>query len=710
MQEIDGKLQQATSAKRNSAKEKQDSKNTDTNQQKRKKVEAPQGTPKRKRAATSASNVTSSTETKQGQAENIGGSADGKHGNEFTQDQPAHEMHDEEPGMTETHALLPLIQGELRDYQLKGVRWLISLFQNGMNGILADEMGLGKTVQTIGFLSFIFSRGIKGPFLVLAPLSTLPNWKSEFDKWCPAMPTLLYHGNKDERAEMRDQHLRSVSSENVPIILTSYEIFMRDKSMLTKMRYKYLVVDEGHRLKNFDCKLIKRIKEISADNKLLLTGTPLQNQLTELWSLLNFLAPDVFANLGEFQSWFSFSEHVGNDDSKVIEAQRKEGLVSKLHRIISPYLLRREKKDVEYALPKKKEIVLYAQLAEEQRKLMQAYIDGTIESELQQRSRNGNNAAIRGLNNELMQLRKVCNHPDLLTSQFDQEPEFPSSETLMEQCGKLQLLERVLTRLRNNKHKVLIFSQMSRMLDLLEHVLDERGWGCCRIDGTVAMSDRQEQIRSFNEDENTFVFLLTTRAGGLGLNLMAADTAILYDSDFNPHADLQAMDRCHRIGQQKPVHVYRLITSNSIEEKMLQKAEQKLMLEKVVVEAGGFKDRGTNRSSTDANGVNDDSGTNAKDASDSGAEKQQLNANDLQQLLGEFKATSLSTKSQTISDAMLDHIMDRTDMLEDSESTKPKEGVGFRVAVEERANTRSLLGTVDDGYDEQSEGARKHEG
>jgi ATP-dependent DNA helicase len=430
----------------------------------------------------------------------------------------------EQKPISETRALLPLINGELRDYQLRGVRWLISLYHNGMNGVLADEMGLGKTVQTVGFLSFMFHRGIHGPFIVLAPLSTLPNWKSEFERWCPSMSAILYHGNKDERSELQNEILRRKVDSNFPTILTSYEVFMRDRAALNKLNYKYLVVDEGHRLKNFDCKLIKQVRQINTDNKLLLTGTPLQNRLTELWSLLNFLAPEVFANMGEFQSWFAFGDYIGSENEKVIEAQRNESLVSKLHQIISPYLLRREKKDVESALPKKKEVVLYAQLAEEQRTLTQAYLDGSIESVLKKRSEDGNKAAIRGLNNELMQLRKVCNHPDLLTGQFDTSGEFPSPEKLMKQCGKLQLLERVLERLRCNQHKVLIFSQMSQMLDLLEHVLDQRGWGCCRIDGTVAMEDRQEQIRKFNEDPNTFVFLLTTRAGGLGLNLMAADT------------------------------------------------------------------------------------------------------------------------------------------------------------------------------------------
>lgn len=199
---------------------------------------------------------------------------------------------------------------------------------------------------------------------------------------------------------------------------------------------------------------------MNTDNKLLLTGTPLQNNLSELWSLLNFLAPEVFSSLGEFQSWFSFSEHVGQDQRKVLEAQRMEGLVSKLHSIISPYLLRREKKEVESDLPRKKEIVLYAQLAEEQRRLTQAYLDQTIETVLQQQSQKGNGAPVTGLNNQLMQLRKVCNHPDLLLGEFDESLEFPPLAKLREQCGKLQLLERVLERLKKNGHKALLFSQV----------------------------------------------------------------------------------------------------------------------------------------------------------------------------------------------------------------------------------------------------------
>jgi ATP-dependent DNA helicase len=195
-----------------------------------------------------------------------------------------------------TKELLPLMAGEMRDYQLRGVRWLISLYQNGLNGILADQMGLGKTVQTIGFLSHLRSKGVSGPYLIVGPLSVLPNWASEFARWCPTMPVIIYHGSRDVRADIRNKHMKVPArggsvGDTFPVILTSFEIVMQDRSHLQRFNFKYVVVDEGHRLKNFDCKLIRELKLIPAANKLLLTGTPLQNNLAELWSLLHFLLP-----------------------------------------------------------------------------------------------------------------------------------------------------------------------------------------------------------------------------------------------------------------------------------------------------------------------------------------------------------------------------------------------------------------------------------
>ena len=205
-------------------------------------------------------------------------------------------------GKSSQGSFLPLMQGGvLRDYQIKGVKWILSLWQNGLNGILADQMGLGKTVQSIGFISHLWDKNIVGPYIVVAPLSTLSNWVSEFKRWCPGIPVVLYHGNAMERSNIRFNQLRNPGSPQFPVIVTSYEIAIRDAKPLQKFNYKYMVVDEGHRLKNFNCKLIRSLRDFNTANKLLLTGTPLQNNLSELWSLLNFLLPDVFSSLADFE-------------------------------------------------------------------------------------------------------------------------------------------------------------------------------------------------------------------------------------------------------------------------------------------------------------------------------------------------------------------------------------------------------------------------
>ena len=441
------------------------------------------------------------------------------------------------------------------------MKWLISLYQNGLNGILADQMGLGKTVQTVGFLSHLRSKGVFGPFMIVAPLSTLPNWVSEFKRWTPDFPAILYHGTKLERLAYRNEHMRTPTTSTFPVVCTSYEIVMADRKYLQKYSWKYIVVDEGHRLKNFDCKLIRELKAIPTANKLLLTGTPLQNNLPELWSLLHFLLPDVFNNLAQFQSWFDFSNIVGDgvaDASKskeLMEEERRSRVVTKLHSILRPFLLRRIKGDVEHSIPKKKEIILWAHMTEAQSQFNTALVERTLSTVLQKIAEKGSGTVVQvaQVNNVLMQLRKNCNHPDLITAPYDGSTVFPSPAELISTCGKFALMHRLLERLRKRGHKVLIFSQMTRMLDLLESYLEQSGLRCCRIDGTVCWQDRQANMKQFNEDKDLFVFLLSTRAGGLGINLTGADTVIIYDSDWNPHQDMQAMDRCHRIGQARPV-------------------------------------------------------------------------------------------------------------------------------------------------------------
>ncbi|KAH7316187.1 hypothetical protein KP509_21G081900 [Ceratopteris richardii] len=498
---------------------------------------------------------------------------------------------EEEKAWKEQQEIVPLLTGgRLKPYQIKGIKWMISLWQNGLNGILADQMGLGKTVQTIGLLAHLKGKGMHGPFLVCAPLSTLSNWIGEIKRFVPSMEALLYHGSREERMILRRNHMPSSITPSFPVIVTSYEVVINDRKFLSKYKWKYIVVDEGHRLKNFDCKLLRELKQMPADNTLLLTGTPLQNNLPELWSLLNFILPQIFTSLREFQSWFDFAGRTGNSADDDVNDQRRLKVISKLHLILRPFLLRRLKEDVEKSLPLKKEIILYASMSEKQKEYHDLLIKKALGKHLEENALSPGLHRRAVLNNTCMQLRKICNHPDLLSSQVETDIYWPPIEKLVEQCGKLKLLDRLLVHLRERGHKVLIFSQMTRILDILEYYLQERGFNPFRIDGQVKQAERQRQIQEFNQGgSNNFIFLLSTRAGGLGINLTAADTAIIYDSDWNPHMDMQAMDRCHRIGQTRPVHVYRLATSHSIECRMLKVAADKLKLEHLVIEKGQFR-------------------------------------------------------------------------------------------------------------------------
>ncbi|KAJ4791300.1 chromatin remodeling 1 [Rhynchospora pubera] len=493
----------------------------------------------------------------------------------------------------EQKRLVPLMTGgRLKSYQIKGVKWMISLWQNGLNGILADQMGLGKTIQTIGFLAHLKGEGLNGPFMVIAPLSTLSNWMNEIARFVPSMHAIIYHGNKKERDAIRRKHMPKQIGLNFPLVVTSFEMALADARILSHYKWKYVVVDEGHRLKNTKCKLIQELRRIPMENKLLLTGTPLQNNLAELWSLLNFILPDIFSSQMEFESWFNLSGRGNDVGEQENDEKMRLQVISKLHGILRPFLLRRLKADVEQNLPKKKEIILYAGMSNKQKEIQDHLVNKTFHEYVEKSEDLIMKPGMRGrLNNLFIQLRKNCAHPDLLESAFDSAGLFyPPVNELREQCGKFQLLDRLLSLLLAQKHKVLIFSQWTKVLDLMEYYLAEKNFEVCRIDGSVKLDERKRQIEAFNEmGSNLNIFLLSTRAGGLGINLTAADTCILYDSDWNPQCDLQAMDRCHRIGQTKPVHVYRLATANSVEGRIIKKAFGKLKLEHVVIGKGQFE-------------------------------------------------------------------------------------------------------------------------
>lgn len=472
--------------------------------------------------------------------------------------------------------------GTMRDYQVAGLNWLISLHENGISGILADEMGLGKTLQTISFIGYLrFIAGITGPHLVVVPKSTLDNWKREFERWIPEINVLVLQGNKDDRAELIKDRL---VDEKFDVCITSYEMILREKSHLKKFAWEYIIIDEAHRIKNEESSLAQMVRLFNSRNRLLITGTPLQNNLHELWALLNFLLPDVFGDSSAFDDWFS---QQGGDSDQVVQ---------QLHKVLRPFLLRRVKADVEKSLLPKKEINLYVGLSDMQvqwyKKILEKDIDAVNGGA-------GNKESKTRLLNIVMQLRKCCNHPYLFEG-AEPGPPYTTDEHLVNNAAKMVMLDRLLKRMKAQGSRVLIFSQMSRVLDIMEDYSVMRGYQYCRIDGSTAHEDRIAAIDDYNkEGSEKFLFLLTTRAGGLGINLTSADIVVLFDSDWNPQADLQAMDRAHRIGQTKQVYVFRFVTEGAIEEKVLERAAQKLRLDQLVIQQGRAQQPAKNAASKD---------------------------------------------------------------------------------------------------------------
>lgn len=516
-------------------------------------------------------NIEDENKAKKGHARK--GGASGGHRRRTEQEEDAELIRNEKHGRSyetmfrESPAFIQ--NGEMRDYQVAGLNWLISLHENGISGILADEMGLGKTLQTISFLGYLrFLSGISGPHLVCVPKSTLDNWHREFGKWIPEINVLVLQGAKDDRHQLIQERL---VDEKFDVCVTSYEMVLREKSHLKKFAWEYIIVDEAHRIKNEESALAQIIRLFNSRNRLLITGTPLQNNLHELWALLNFLLPDVFGDSDAFDQWFSSQD------------QDQDTVVQQLHKVLRPFLLRRVKSDVEKSLLPKKEVNVYIGMSEMQVKWYQKILEKDIDAV---NGAGGKKESKTRLLNIVMQLRKCCNHPYLFEG-AEPGPPYTTDEHLVNNATKMIMLDKLLKRLKGQGSRVLIFSQMSRVLDILEDYSVMREYKYCRIDGSTAHEDRIAAIDDYNkEGSEKFLFLLTTRAGGLGINLTTADIVILFDSDWNPQADLQAMDRAHRIGQTKQVVVYRFVTENAIEEKVLERAAQKLKLDQLVIQQG----------------------------------------------------------------------------------------------------------------------------
>ncbi|KAI6028981.1 SNF2 family N-terminal domain-containing protein, partial [Pisolithus marmoratus] len=482
--------------------------------------------------------------------------------------------------------------GTLKDYQLKGLQWMVSLYNNKLNGILADEMGLGKTIQTISLVAFLIEAKKQwGPYLVIVPLSTMTNWSGEFQKWAPEVVTVSYKGNPTQRRNLQMQ----LRQGQFQVLLTTYEYIIKDRPFLSKIKWVHMIIDEGHRMKNTQSKLSQTLSQYYHSRyRLILTGTPLQNNLPELWSLLNFVLPKIFNSVKSFDEWFN-TPFANSGTGDKIELNEEEALliIRRLHKVLRPFLLRRLKKDVESELPDKVEKVIKVRMSALQSQLYKQVKKYKMIAD--GKDQKGKTGGVKGLSNELMQLRKICQHPFLFESVEDKiNPGSIVDEKLIRTSGKLELLSRVLPKFFATGHRVLIFFQMTKVMDIMEDFLKMMNWKYFRLDGSTKTEERAAFVHQFNaENSDIHVFILSTRAGGLGLNLQTADTVIIFDSDWNPHADLQAQDRAHRIGQTKAVRILRFITEKSVEEAMYARARFKLDIDDKVIQAGRFDNKST---------------------------------------------------------------------------------------------------------------------
>lgn len=591
-----------------------------------------------------------------------------------------------------------LLKCQLKGYQLKGLTWLANLYEQGINGILADEMGLGKTVQSISVLAHLAERhNIWGPFIVISPASTLHNWQQEITRFVPAFKVLPYWGNVKDRATLRKfwnpKHLGHRDSP-FHVLITSYQLIVSDEKHFQRLKWQYMILDEAQAIKSSTSIRWKTLLSFECRNRLLLTGTPIQNSMQELWALLHFIMPGLFDSHDEFSEWFS-------KDIESAAASGHKGFnehqLSRLHMILKPFMLRRVKKDVESELGDKIELDVICEMSSKQRALYSGIKEKVPIAELLEKSNKLDDLASTdaSLMNLVMQFRKVCNHPELferteLTSpwvmhevgkiapdmkrqeaadgvwmgslrnpiisnrclleleepqsrlfalpiveqppvlnfdqvliQLDQSnhsipscyshpviarpiievglaiddmPDdlstsirVPSMRKMIMESGKLRKLDELLQELQQGGHRVLIYNQMTRMIDIMEEYLQYRHYTYLRLDGSCRIADRRDLVHDWQTRPDIFIFLLSTRAGGLGINLTAADTVIFFDSDWNPTVDQQAMDRAHRLGQTKQVTVYRMVTRGSIEERILQRAKEKDAIHKMVIAGGEFK-------------------------------------------------------------------------------------------------------------------------
>jgi chromodomain-helicase-DNA-binding protein 1 len=465
--------------------------------------------------------------------------------------------------------------GQLKEFQVKGLNFMAFNWVKNRNVVLADEMGLGKTVQTVAFINWLrHVRNQQGPFVVVVPLSTMPSWAETFDNWTPDLNYVVYNGNEAARNLISEHELMVDGNPKQPkfnVLLTTYEYVLLDSPFLSLFKWQFMAVDEAHRLKNRDSQLYAKLLEFRAPARLLITGTPIQNNLDELSALLDFLNPGL----------------IDVDVDMDLNAEAASEKLAELTQAIQPFMLRRTKSKVESDLPPKTEKIIRVELSDIQLEYYKNILTKNYAA-----LNEGAKGQKQSLLNIMMELKKASNHPFM----------FPPAEArLLDGCtrredvlramitssGKMMLLDQLLAKLRRDGHRVLIFSQMVKMLDLLGEYMNYRGYSFQRLDGTIPAASRRLAIEHFNAPGSSdFAFILSTRAGGLGINLMTADTVVLFDSDWNPQADLQAMARAHRIGQVRPVSVYRMVSKDTVEEEVIERARNKLLLEFITIQRG----------------------------------------------------------------------------------------------------------------------------
>ncbi|CAL7947261.1 unnamed protein product [Xylocopa violacea] len=515
---------------------------------------------------------------------------------------------------------------KLAPYQMVGLNWLAVMHAQNVNGILADEMGLGKTVQVIAFLTYLKEAGLTdekdGPHLIVVPSSTMENWDNELERWSPSLKVVQYYGSQEERKEMR-LGWRNGDLDDVDVLLTTYNLVSstpEERRLFRVMPINYVVFDEAHMLKNMGTIRYENLVRINAKHRILLTGTPLQNNLLELMSLLIFVMPSLFAGKqADLKSLFSKNPKVPAVKKSNEQPLFEQEQVKNAKQIMRPFVLRRLKSEVLRDLPQKTDRVIKCPMLEKQQE-MYTNLVAEFSAEADQ------SAVVNGIG-MMMQLRKLANHPLLVRDYYNEsklkiisnrlakEHSYKQKnadyifedlqwmsdyqinqltrtyksiaglglpQELIPKAGKLKILDELLPKLKEEGHRVLIFSQFTMILDILEEYLAIRGQTYLRLDGSTPVTDRQDLINQYTEDESIFIFLLSTKAGGLGINLTTADTVIIHDIDFNPYNDKQAEDRCHRVGQKRPVNIMRLLSESTIEEGMYELAQDKLHLEQQI--------------------------------------------------------------------------------------------------------------------------------